>query len=425
MPAARAEVAYAQLWDAAEPLHLFPKAGLRPRVKDIELELAQVLEGGPRSQFADDGERVDLPHRGFGPEAAKVEAYLAVIDPAELVIGKAEAVLQPVEKLGFKNATPPVKGVTGEPYQLGLVIAQLSCVLEVLAQLFETDDAGQAHVARTVYERKRRLDGGEVLPDELQHEQFVEIVVEQRPDDRVDFPVVVMRAPREVDDHDKNTLPEPARSIWHHEEMEITPEDVLVVVDVQNDFCPGGALAVPHGNRVIAPIHRASRKFDHIVLTQDWHPPGHLSFATRHAGKKPFESIETPHGPQELWPDHCVQGTPGADFHPLLHLSQAEMVLRKGHRIDIDSYSAFFENDRATPTGLAGYLRERGLRRVFLAGLAYDFCVGYSALDARKLGFPAVVIREATEAIDLKGSVEKMEEEFRRAGVVVVERVEE
>ena len=207
--------------------------------------------------------------------------------------------------------------------------------------------------------------------------------------------------------------------------MEITPEDVLVVVDVQNDFCPGGALAVPHGNRVIAPIHHAARKFDHIVLTQDWHPPGHLSFATRHPEKKPFESIETLHGPQELWPDHCVQGTPGADFHPLLHLSQAEMVLRKGHRIDIDSYSAFFENDRTTPTGLAGYLRERGLRRVFLAGLAYDFCVGYSALDARKLGFPAVVIREATEAINLKGSVEKMEQEFRRAGVIVVEGVEE
>ena len=207
--------------------------------------------------------------------------------------------------------------------------------------------------------------------------------------------------------------------------MEITPEDVLVVTDVQNDFCPGGALAVRHGNRVIAPIHRAARRFDHVVLTQDWHPPGHLSFATRHSGKKPFETIETPHGHQELWPDHCVQGTPGADFHPSLHLSQAELILRKGHRIDIDSYSAFFENDRTTPTGLAGYLRERGLKRVFLAGLTYDFCVGYSALDATKLGFPAVVIREGCQAIDLNGSVEKMEEEFRRAGVIVVERVEE
>jgi nicotinamidase/pyrazinamidase len=207
--------------------------------------------------------------------------------------------------------------------------------------------------------------------------------------------------------------------------MEITPEDVLVVTDVQNDFCPGGALAVPHGNRVISPIHRAARKFDHIVLTQDWHPPGHLSFATRHPGRKPFESIETPHGAQVLWPDHCVQGTRGAEFHPSLHLPQAELILRKGHRIDVDSYSAFFENDRATHTGLAGYLRERGLKRVFFAGLTYDFCVGYSALDARKLGFPAAVIRGACQAIDLDGSVERMEEEFREAGVMVLERVEE
>jgi nicotinamidase/pyrazinamidase len=209
------------------------------------------------------------------------------------------------------------------------------------------------------------------------------------------------------------------------EEMEITPEDVLVVVDVQNDFCPGGALAVPHGNRVIAPIHRAARKFDHILLTQDWHPPGHLSFASRHRGRKPFESIETPHGPQELWPDHCVQGTHGAEFHSSLHLPKAELILRKGHRIDIDSYSAFFENDRTTPTGLSGYLHERGLKRVFLAGLAYDFCVGYSALDARKLGLPAVVIREACQAIDLDGSVARVEEQFQQAGVVVVERVED
>jgi nicotinamidase/pyrazinamidase len=207
--------------------------------------------------------------------------------------------------------------------------------------------------------------------------------------------------------------------------MEITPEDVLVVVDLQNDFCPDGALAVPNGNRVIAPIHRAARKFDHVVLTQDWHPPGHLSFASRHPGRKPFESIEAPHGRQELWPDHCVQGTHGAEFHPSLHLPQAELILRKGHRIDIDSYSAFFENDHATPTGLGGYLRERGLKRVFFAGLAYDFCVGYSALDARKLGLRAVVIRGATQAIDLDGSVEKMEEEFREAGVVVMERVDD
>jgi nicotinamidase/pyrazinamidase len=207
--------------------------------------------------------------------------------------------------------------------------------------------------------------------------------------------------------------------------MEITPYDVLVVTDVQNDFCPGGALAVPDGNRVIAPIHRAARQFDHIVLTQDWHPPGHLSFASRHPGRKPFESIQAPHGSQELWPDHCVQGTRGAEFYPSLHLAQAELILRKGHRIDIDSYSAFFENDRTTPTGLGGYLRERGFKRVFFAGLAYDFCVGHSALDARRLGFPAVVIQDACEAIDLDRSVEKMEEQFRQAGVIVVDRVED
>ena len=207
--------------------------------------------------------------------------------------------------------------------------------------------------------------------------------------------------------------------------MEITPHDVLVVVDVQNDFCLGGALAVPHGDHVIAPIHRAARNFDHVVLTQDWHPPGHLSFATRHRGRRPFDSIETPHGPQVLWPNHCVQGTHGAELHPSLHLPQAELVLRKGHHIDMDSYSAFFENDRTTPTGLGGYLRERGFKRVFLAGLAYDFCVGYSALDARKLGFSAVVVREACKAIDLNGSVQRIDERFSQAGVVLLERVED
>ncbi|MBV8631312.1 MAG: bifunctional nicotinamidase/pyrazinamidase [Silvibacterium sp.] len=207
--------------------------------------------------------------------------------------------------------------------------------------------------------------------------------------------------------------------------MEITPEDVFVVVDVQNDFCPGGALAVPHGDAVIVPIHRAARKFDHIVLTQDWHPPGHLSFAARHHGRRPFDNIQTPHGPQILWPDHCIQGTPGADFHPSLHLHPGELILRKGHHIDIDSYSAFFENDHVTPTGFAGYLRERSLKRVFFAGLAYDFCVGFSALDARKLGFPAVVIREACRAIDLDRSVEMIEEEFRRAGVLILQSLDD
>jgi len=207
--------------------------------------------------------------------------------------------------------------------------------------------------------------------------------------------------------------------------MEITPQDVLVVVDVQNDFCPGGTLAVPHGDRVIEPIHRAAPKFRHIVLTQDWHPKGHLSFAARHPGRKLLESIETPHGPQILWPEHCVQGTSGADFHPLLHLPQAELILRKGHGIDMDSYSVFFENDHITPTGLGGYLRERGLNRVFLAGLAYDFCVGYSALDAWRLDLPAVVIRDACRAIDTNGSVETIEEQFRQMGVTVIERLED
>jgi nicotinamidase/pyrazinamidase len=209
------------------------------------------------------------------------------------------------------------------------------------------------------------------------------------------------------------------------EEMEISSQDVLIVADVQNDFCPGGALEVPHGDRVIEQIHKAARKFQHIVLTQDWHPKRHLSFATRHPGRKPFENIETPYGRQELWPEHCVQGTWGADFHPLLHLPQAELILRKGHRADVDSYSAFFENDHVTPTGLGGYLRERGLKRVFLAGLAYDFCVRYSALDARRLNLPALVIREACLAIDIHGSVERMEHELHHAGVTIIDRVED
>jgi nicotinamidase/pyrazinamidase len=203
--------------------------------------------------------------------------------------------------------------------------------------------------------------------------------------------------------------------------MNITSSDVLVVIDVQNDFCPGGALAVADGDKVIDVIHRVAPAFEHILLTQDWHPPGHHSFACVHEGKKHFESIEVPHGVQTLWPDHCVQGTWGAEFHPSLHLPQAELVLRKGFRPHIDSYSAFFENDRITPTGLGGYLRERGLARVFLVGLAYDFCVGYSALDARRLGFEAVLVRDACRAIDLDGSVAKIEAEFVQAGVSLID----
>ena len=199
--------------------------------------------------------------------------------------------------------------------------------------------------------------------------------------------------------------------------MNITAGDVLIVTDVQNDFCPGGALAVADGDAVIEPIHRVAQRFEHVVLTQDWHTPGHFSFASSHAGKKPFEQIERSYGLQTLWPDHCVQGSHGAEFHPELKLTRAELILRKGFRRQIDSYSAFFENDRKTPTGLGGYLRERGLTRVFLAGLAYDYCVGYSALDARLLGFEALVLKDACRAIDLNGSAELMEREFAAAGV--------
>jgi len=199
--------------------------------------------------------------------------------------------------------------------------------------------------------------------------------------------------------------------------MNITAGDVLIITDVQNDFCPGGALAVADGDAVIEPIHRVAQRFEHVVLTQDWHTPGHFSFASSHAGKKPFEQIERSYGLQTLWPDHCVQGSHGAEFHPELKLTRAELILRKGFRRQIDSYSAFFENDRKTPTGLGGYLRERGLTRVFLAGLAYDYCVGYSALDARLLGFEAVVLKDACRAIDLNGSAELMEREFAAAGV--------
>lgn len=205
--------------------------------------------------------------------------------------------------------------------------------------------------------------------------------------------------------------------------IETTSSDVLVVVDVQNDFCPGGALAVANGDQVIDVIHRLAPSFEHILLTQDWHPPGHHSFACVHQGKGHFDSIEVAYGTQTLWPDHCVQGTWGAEFHPSLRLPQAELILRKGFRPHIDSYSAFFENDRTTLTGLGGYLSERGLRRVFFVGLAYDYCVGYSALDARRLGFEAVIVRDGCRAIDLDGSVAAIEMEFARAEVSLIESV--
>ena len=187
--------------------------------------------------------------------------------------------------------------------------------------------------------------------------------------------------------------------------MRLDESDVLLVVDVQNDFCPGGALAVPRGDEVVPVVNRLGERFAHVILTQDWHPPGHRSFASAHPGRRPFETAELSYGAQTLWPDHCVQDTPGAAFHPDLHLPRAELVLRKGFRPTIDSYSALYENDRKTPTGLAGYLRDRGLKRLFLAGLATDFCVHYSALDARGAGFEVVVVEDACRGIDLDGSL--------------------
>ena len=181
-------------------------------------------------------------------------------------------------------------------------------------------------------------------------------------------------------------------------------DDVLIVVDVQKDFCPGGKLAVPKGDEVVPLINRLAARFPHVLLTQDWHPAGHLSFASSHPGKLPFETIDVAYGEQILWPDHCVQGTAGAGFHPDLDVPHAELVLRKGFRRDIDSYSAFYENDRETHTGLAGYLRERGLRNVFIAGLAFDFCVFYSAEDGHREGFAVSVIDDACRAIDVQGS---------------------
>lgn len=185
----------------------------------------------------------------------------------------------------------------------------------------------------------------------------------------------------------------------------IDGSDVLIVVDIQNDFCPGGALSVPRGDEVVPIINRLAARFRHVVLTQDWHPPGHISFASRHPGKKPLDTVAAPYGPQVLWPDHCVQATPGAAFHRALDIPHAALVLRKGTDRNIDSYSTFYENDRTTPTGLIGYLRERGLSRVFLAGLAFDFCVRYSAEDARREGFDVFVVEDACRGIDVDGSV--------------------
>lgn len=194
--------------------------------------------------------------------------------------------------------------------------------------------------------------------------------------------------------------------------------DVLLVVDVQNDFCPGGSLAVPDGNAVVPVINRLIPVFAHVIATQDWHPAGHLSFASSHPGREPFDTVALDYGEQVLWPDHCVQGTAGAAFHRDLDLTRAALVIRKGFRRVIDSYSAFYENDHSTPTGLAGYLRERGFRRIFVCGLATDFCVNYTVLDARREGFAVVVIEDACRGIDMGGSLAAARDAMAAAGAV-------
>ena len=196
--------------------------------------------------------------------------------------------------------------------------------------------------------------------------------------------------------------------------------DMLVIIDVQNDFCPGGALAVPDGDQVVPVINRLADAFAHVILTQDWHPPGHSSFASVHPGRKPFDTVDVDYGPQVLWPDHCVQDTVGAAFHRDLDIRRAELVVRKGFRPKVDSYSAFFENDRRTPTGLGGYLRERGFRRLFLAGLATDFCVRFSAEDSSRLGFEAIVVEDSCRGIGANGSMEAAADSFRRNGVRLI-----
>lgn len=196
--------------------------------------------------------------------------------------------------------------------------------------------------------------------------------------------------------------------------------NALIVIDVQNDFCPGGALAVPDGDAIIAGINARMGEFDCVVLTQDWHPAGHSSFASSHPGKEPYEVIEMPYGPQVLWPDHCMQGTQGAAFHPALSTDPADMIVRKGNNPDVDSYSAFFENDHTTPTGLGGYLKSRDISDITIVGLALDFCVNYSAVDGANLGFKVKVIQDLCRAIDLNGSLDAALQGMSDAGVQLI-----
>ena len=195
------------------------------------------------------------------------------------------------------------------------------------------------------------------------------------------------------------------------------PQDVLLVVDVQNCFVPGGNLPVKEGDQIVPLINRLARAYEHVVLTQDWHTPGHISFASSHPGKKPFETVSLPYGTQVLWPDHCVQGTADSNLVSSLNIPHAELIIRKGYRKQMDSYSAFYEADGKTPTGLTGYLKDRGLKKVYLVGLATDFCVAWSALDARKAGFEAAVIEDATRGIDAGGSLAKAWADMTGAGV--------
>ena len=197
-------------------------------------------------------------------------------------------------------------------------------------------------------------------------------------------------------------------------------QSALIVIDIQNDFCPGGALAVEGGDQIVAPVNAMMEGFGAVILTQDWHPADHASFAANHPGAAPFGQITMPYGPQTLWPVHCVQGSEGADFHPGLATGRADLILRKGFRAGIDSYSAFFENDRETATGLEGYLRSRGLTALTFVGLATDFCVAWSALDAARLGFKVRVIESACRAIDLNGSLTQARAQMRAAGVELV-----
>jgi nicotinamidase/pyrazinamidase len=200
----------------------------------------------------------------------------------------------------------------------------------------------------------------------------------------------------------------------------LQPTDALLVIDVQNDFMPGGNLAVSGGDAIVPLINTLAKKFDHVILTQDWHPTQHISFATTHTATRPnaqpFETIEVHYGPQTLWPEHVLQDTEGAAFHPDLHIPHAELILRKGFRRHIDSYSAFLENDHTTPTGLAGYLRERNLQRLFLCGLAYDFCVRFSAIDGKALGFETIVIEDATRPVNLPNTITETNEALATAG---------